>query len=71
MTKYLNGHSDSTGGAVVLTRPDAEKIISSSVPRDRLPHGCFLTSRGIKISPFACSNTTPTAFVAATRCPPK
>src|SRR5271156_5802463 len=22
MTKYLNGHSDSTGGAVVLTRPD-------------------------------------------------
>ena len=27
MTKYLNGHSDSTGGAVVLTRPDdAEKI---------------------------------------------
>ncbi len=27
MTKYLNGHSDSTGGAVVLSRPeDAEKI---------------------------------------------
>jgi len=27
MTKYLNGHSDSTGGCVVLTRPeDAEKI---------------------------------------------
>lgn len=27
MTKYLNGHSDATGGAVVLTRPeDAEKI---------------------------------------------
>ncbi len=27
MTKYLNGHSDSTGGAVVLTRPeDSERI---------------------------------------------
>src|SRR5262249_25546491 len=27
MTKYLNGHSDSTGGAVILTRQeDAEKI---------------------------------------------
>src|SRR6266478_1034760 len=27
MTKYLNGHSDSTGGAAILTRPeDAEKI---------------------------------------------
>jgi len=27
MTKYLNGHSDSLGGAVILTRAsDAEKI---------------------------------------------
>src|SRR6266852_883220 len=27
MTKYLNGHSDATGGAAILTRPeDAEKI---------------------------------------------
>jgi cystathionine beta-lyase/cystathionine gamma-synthase len=51
MTKYLNGHSDSTGGAVVLTRPeDAEKIyfIQRSAGTGLAPMDCFLTSRGIK-----------------------
>src|SRR5215475_8368150 len=51
MTKYLNGHSDSTGGAVVLTRPeDAEKIyfIQRSAGAGLAPMDCFLTSRGIK-----------------------
>jgi cystathionine beta-lyase/cystathionine gamma-synthase len=51
MTKYLNGHSDSTGGAVVLTRPeDAEKIyfIQRSVGAGLAPMDCFLVSRGIK-----------------------
>jgi cystathionine beta-lyase/cystathionine gamma-synthase len=51
MTKYLNGHSDSTGGAVILTRPeDAEKIyfIQRSAGSGLAPMDCFLVSRGIK-----------------------
>src|SRR5262244_268711 len=51
MTKYLNGHSDSTGGCVVLTRPeDAEKIyfIQRSAGGVLAPMDCFLVSRGIK-----------------------
>src|SRR6202044_3947788 len=51
MTKYLNGHSDCTGGAVVLTRPeDAEKIyfIPRSAGAGLAPMDCFLVSRGVK-----------------------
>src|SRR2546426_1518365 len=51
MTKYLNGHSDATGGAVVLTRKeDAEKIyfIQRSAGAGLSPMDCFLVSRGIK-----------------------
>lgn len=51
MTKYLNGHSDSQGGAVVLTRPeDAEKIyfIQRSAGAGLAPMDCFLISRGVK-----------------------
>ncbi|HXN21851.1 MAG TPA: PLP-dependent aspartate aminotransferase family protein [Candidatus Dormibacteraeota bacterium] len=51
MTKYLNGHSDATGGAVILTRTeDAEKIyfIQRSAGAGLAPMDCFLVSRGIK-----------------------
>src|SRR5271165_4288088 len=51
MTKYLNGHSDCTGGAVVLTRPeDAEKIyfVQRSAGAGLSPMDCFLISRGLK-----------------------
>jgi cystathionine beta-lyase len=51
MTKYLNGHSDCTGGAVVLTRQeDAEKIyfLQRSAGAGLAPMDCFLVSRGIK-----------------------
>jgi cystathionine beta-lyase/cystathionine gamma-synthase len=51
MTKYLNGHSDCTGGAVVLTRTaDAEKIyfVQRSAGAGLAPMDCFLVSRGIK-----------------------
>jgi cystathionine beta-lyase/cystathionine gamma-synthase len=51
LTKYLNGHSDATGGAVILTRPeDAEKIyfIQRSAGAGLAPMDCFLTSRGLK-----------------------
>ncbi len=51
MTKYLNGHSDSVGGAVILTRPeDAERIyfLQRSVGAVLGPMDCWLTARGIK-----------------------
>jgi cystathionine beta-lyase/cystathionine gamma-synthase len=51
MTKYLNGHSDCTGGAVILKRQsDAEKIyfIQRSAGAGLSPMDCFLVSRGIK-----------------------
>ena len=51
MTKYLNGHSDSLGGAAILTRPsDAEKIyfLQRSTGAGLAPMDCFLVSRGIK-----------------------
>jgi cystathionine beta-lyase/cystathionine gamma-synthase len=51
MTKYLNGHSDSVGGAAILTRPeDAEKIyfLQRSTGAGLAPMDCFLVSRGIK-----------------------
>jgi cystathionine beta-lyase/cystathionine gamma-synthase len=51
MTKYLNGHSDCTGGAVILTRSeDAEKIyfVQRSAGAGLSPMDCFLVSRGIK-----------------------
>jgi len=51
MTKYLNGHSDCTGGAVILTQPkDAERIyfIQRSAGAGLAPMDCFLISRGLK-----------------------
>ncbi len=51
MTKYLNGHSDCTGGAVILTRQeDADKIyfLQRSTGAGLAPMDCFLVSRGIK-----------------------
>jgi cystathionine beta-lyase/cystathionine gamma-synthase len=51
MTKYLNGHSDCVGGAVILTRKeDAEKIyfVQRSAGAGLAPMDCFLVSRGVK-----------------------
>jgi cystathionine beta-lyase/cystathionine gamma-synthase len=51
MTKYLNGHSDCTGGAVILAHPeDAERIyfIQRSAGAGLAPMDCFLVSRGLK-----------------------
>jgi cystathionine beta-lyase/cystathionine gamma-synthase len=51
MTKYLNGHSDAVGGAVVLTRPeDAERIyfVQRSAGAGLAPMDCWLVARGIK-----------------------
>jgi cystathionine beta-lyase/cystathionine gamma-synthase len=51
VTKYLNGHSDCVGGALILARKeDAEKIyfLQRSVGAVLGPMDCFLVSRGIK-----------------------
>jgi cystathionine beta-lyase/cystathionine gamma-synthase len=51
MTKYLNGHSDCTGGAVILSRPeDVDRIyfLQRSVGAGLAPMDCWLVSRGIK-----------------------
>lgn len=51
MTKYLNGHSDCTAGAVILTRPDdAERIyfIQRSAGAGLAPMDCWLVARGVK-----------------------
>ena len=51
MTKYLNGHSDAVGGAVILTRQeDAERIyfVQRSAGAGLAPMDCFLVARGIK-----------------------
>lgn len=50
-TKYLNGHSDSIGGAVITTRKaDAERIgwLQNSVGAILSPFDSFLVLRGIK-----------------------
>ena len=50
-TKYLNGHSDGIGGAVISTRKaDAERLgwIQNSVGAILAPLDCFLVLRGIK-----------------------
>jgi len=51
MTKYLNGHSDCTGGAVILTRQeDADRIyfLQRSAGSGLSPMDCWLVARGIK-----------------------
>jgi cystathionine beta-lyase/cystathionine gamma-synthase len=51
MTKYLNGHSDCTGGAVILSRQeDAERIyfLQRSAGAGLAPFDCWLVARGVK-----------------------
>jgi cystathionine beta-lyase/cystathionine gamma-synthase len=51
MTKYLNGHSDCVGGAVVLQRQEhADRIyfLQRSSGAGLAPMDCFLVARGIK-----------------------
>jgi cystathionine beta-lyase/cystathionine gamma-synthase len=54
-TKYLNGHSDSIGGAVVTARAeDAERIqwLQNSVGAILAPMDAFLVLRGLKTLPL-------------------
>ena len=54
-TKYLNGHSDSVGGAVILARPEqAERIqfVQHSVGAILSPFDSWLVLRGLKTLPL-------------------
>jgi cystathionine gamma-lyase/cystathionine beta-lyase/cystathionine gamma-lyase/homocysteine desulfhydrase len=54
-TKYLNGHSDSVGGAVILTRKaDADRIawLQNAAGAILAPMDSFLVLRGIKTLPL-------------------
>jgi len=54
-TKYLNGHSDSVGGALVLARPEhAERIkfVQNSAGAILSPFDSWLVLRGIKTLPL-------------------
>jgi cystathionine gamma-lyase/cystathionine beta-lyase/cystathionine gamma-lyase/homocysteine desulfhydrase len=54
-TKYLNGHSDSVGGAVILARPEqAERIqfVQNSVGAILSPFDSWLVLRGLKTLPL-------------------
>src|SRR5207249_6795186 len=50
-TKYLNGHSDVVGGAVVSNKPElAERIqwLCNALGQGASPFDCWLVLRGIK-----------------------
>lgn len=50
-TKYINGHSDVVGGAVIVNRPElAERIgfLQNAMGTCAAPQDCFLVLRGIK-----------------------
>jgi cystathionine gamma-synthase len=56
-SKYLNGHSDVIGGAVVAApgRPDLGErlaILNKTLGTSQSPHDCFLVLRGIKTLPL-------------------
>jgi cystathionine gamma-synthase len=50
-TKYIGGHSDAVGGAVIVREPalhDAVRFVQNSVGAVPGPLDCFLTHRGIR-----------------------
>ncbi|PSP79733.1 cystathionine gamma-synthase [Halobacteriales archaeon QS_1_68_20] len=54
LTKYLGGHSDAVGGALVTDDPDLDEefgFYQNAVGATPDPHGCFLVLRGTKTLP--------------------
>ena len=50
-TKYINGHSDVVGGAIVVNDPELAKRIyfhQNAMGTCQAPHDCFLVLRGLK-----------------------
>jgi cystathionine beta-lyase/cystathionine gamma-synthase len=62
-TKYIGGHSDVVGGAIVMNDADAYerlKFLQNAVGAVPGPMDCFLTLRGIKTLACACAPTATT-----------
>ncbi len=54
LTKYLGGHSDVVGGALITDDPDLDErfgFYQNAVGATPDPHGCFLVLRGTKTLP--------------------
>jgi cystathionine beta-lyase/cystathionine gamma-synthase len=74
-TKYINGHSDVVGGALVVNRPDlADRIgfLQNAMGTCAGPQDCFLVLRGIKTLPLRMEEHHRNALAVArwlTGCP--
>jgi cystathionine gamma-lyase len=50
-TKYINGHSDVVGGAIVVNNEELAKLVyfhQNAMGTCQAPHDCFLVLRGLK-----------------------
>lgn len=68
-TKYLNGHSDSVGGAIISAHAeDAERIafLQNAAGAIISPHDAWLVLRGIKTLPLRMQRHTSNALQVAT-----
>lgn len=68
-TKFLNGHSDSIGGAVILTRPedyDRLYFIQKSAGAILGPMDCWLVLRGVKTLAVRMEQHTKNGLAVAT-----
>ena len=69
-TKYLNGHSDVVGGAVVTSDDElAEKLrfLQNAMGAVPSPFDCYLVLRGLKTLACACASTSPRRALIAER----
>jgi cystathionine gamma-synthase/cystathionine gamma-lyase len=70
MTKYLNGHSDVVGGAIVTSHePLVERIgfLQNAIGAIPSPFDCFLVLRGLKTLPIRVRHQSAAALTLATR----
>ena len=69
-TKYLNGHSDVVGGALVLNDPalyERLKFLQNAMGAVPSPFDCYLVLRGLKTLPVRMERHSKTAAELATR----
>jgi len=70
VTKYLNGHSDVVGGAIVTSNPKvAERIgfLQNAMGGVPSPFDCYLVLRGLKTLPVRVRHQSAAALVLAER----
>ncbi|MDI3288308.1 cystathionine gamma-synthase [Polyangium sp. 15x6] len=70
VTKYLNGHSDVVGGAIVTSNPKlAERIgfLQNAMGGVPSPFDCYMVLRGLKTLPVRVRHQSAAAFALAER----